>query len=194
MARTLLASLHIVVGPCRIRLHPFDDLQSPFVAFSVAQQARVRCCAYHSRPNGNVGTKGKRTMIGARLLTAVSGAVWFLSTGGCASEVVRDPVVLSAPGSSRTLRLVSTAEILLDSGYERRLTAGTVLVEIGRVPQGQVFKPANRVFTVEGAHMHEAYPVLRGDSIIGFYLPVEKAFAPLSRSAPLHFEHPETLR
>jgi hypothetical protein len=36
----------------------------------------------------------------------------------------------------------------------------------------------NQVFMVEGAHVHEAYLVLDGDQVVGYYLPVERAFAP----------------
>jgi len=31
---------------------------------------------------------------------------------------------------------------------------------------------------VEGAHVHEAYLVVAGDRLVGFYLPVEKAYSP----------------
>lgn len=127
-------------------------------------------------------------MIGARLITTALSVAWLGGIGGCASEVVRSPVSLSATGGAQTLRLSSPAQIVLDSGYERRLAAGTVLVDFGRVPQGQVFKPLNTVLTVEGAHSHEAYPVVHQNSVVGFYLPVEKAFSPLSRPVPLAFE------
>ena len=88
----------------------------------------------------------------------------------------------------RTIRLAEPAAIVLDSGYERQVARGTEFVELGRVEQGHVFKPTSTVFTVEGAHMHEAYPVLRESRIVGFYLPVEKAFSPLSRPVPLQLE------
>lgn len=127
-------------------------------------------------------------MTGARLLAAALGVAWLSGIGGCAREVVRDPVALSATKSVQTLQLRSPAAIVLDSGYERRLAAGAVLVELGRVPQGRVFKPVNTVLTVKGAHSHEAYPVLRDNSIVGFYLPVEKAFSPLSLPVPLQLE------
>ena len=35
-----------------------------------------------------------------------------------------------------------------------------------------------RYFTVEGAHVHEAYLVIAGEKLVGFYLPVESSFAP----------------
>jgi hypothetical protein len=71
----------------------------------------------------------------------------------------------------------------LDSGYARTLPARTEFAVVGRVEQGLVLKPTQTVLTVEGAHMHEAYAVLRAEMLIGFYLPVEKAFSPLSRPA-----------
>ena len=73
----------------------------------------------------------------------------------------------------------------LDSGYVRSVPAGTEFVEIGSTPQGRVYRPANTVFTIEGAHMHEAHPVVKDGRVVGFYLPVEKSFSPLSR--PVEF-------
>jgi hypothetical protein len=63
-------------------------------------------------------------------------------------------------------------------GYRRPIGRGSVWTRIGRSDKGDVFKPVDRVFTVEGAQIHEAYLVLDGDRVIGFYLPVERAFAP----------------
>ena len=128
-----------------------------------------------------------------RFAAALLGLALLVGVAGCASEVVRHPVALSAvpAASAQTLRLAAAATILLDSGYERQLAAGTTLLELGRVEQGRVFKPTNTVLTVEGAHMHEAYPVLRESRIVGFYLPVEKAFSPLSRPVPLQLEKQE---
>jgi hypothetical protein len=51
-------------------------------------------------------------------------------------------------------------------------------MNVGRTSEGDVYKPVGRVFTVEGAHIHEAYLVLVGNRLVGFYLPVERAFAP----------------
>jgi hypothetical protein len=39
-----------------------------------------------------------------------------------------------------------------------------VWARVGRAEQGEVFKPVNGVFTIEGAHVHEAY--LKGLSFI----------------------------
>ena len=58
---------------------------------------------------------------------------------------------------------------------------------VGRVAQGLVLKPTQTVLTIEGAHMHEAYAVHRDGQLVGFYLPVERAYSalPLPASMPL---------
>lgn len=106
---------------------------------------------------------------------------------GCASEVVRSPVQLSVVPAQESRRYVAVkpASIRLDSGYERSIDSGTEFMEIGRIEQGRVLKPTSTTFTIEGAHMHEAYPVVNSGRIVGFYLPVERAFSPLSTPTSL---------
>jgi hypothetical protein len=108
----------------------------------------------------------------------------------CASEVVRHPTELSATPPQQQKRYVASqpASIMLDSGYSRTIGRETEFLEIGRIKQGAVLKPLNSSLTVEGAHMHEAYPVVENGHITGFYLPVEQAFSPLSRPTTLVIE------
>jgi hypothetical protein len=119
-----------------------------------------------------------------------------LALAGCASEVVRHPVETLQPAQSppRAVRLVEPARFVLDAGYERRLAAGTSFVEFGRISQGEVYRPTSTVITVEGAHIHEAYLVLRENRVVGFYLPAEKSFSPLSQPIPLQLETIQTKR
>ena len=98
---------------------------------------------------------------------------------GCASDVVRQRVNLEERSGS-TLTLVNQVEVRFDSGYERTLRNGTRFKEVGRIPQGTVLQPVDTIFTVEGRHVHEAYPVIDDAKIVGFYLPVEAAYTPLS--------------
>jgi len=110
---------------------------------------------------------------------------WMLmmSLGGlglvaCAPEIVRQPTQLvptEQPGD--TIEIVENASISVGPGYQRAIARGSVWTRIGRSVEGEVFKPVDRVFTVEGAHIHEAYLVLDGDRVVGFYLPVERAFS-----------------
>lgn len=110
--------------------------------------------------------------------------VLLIGLGGCASEVLRHPSELLAGNAQESKRylLSKSIELMLDSGYARTINAGALFVEIGTVKQGIVLKPVNTALTVEGAHMHEAYPVISGGRLVGFYLPVEKAFSPMSQS------------
>lgn len=116
-------------------------------------------------------------------------ALILLGPAGCASDVVRFPVELSgAELPAARYVVVQPVEVLLDSGYQRKIDSGMELAPVGKVKQGDVFRPTTSVITVEGAHMHEAYLVLAGGRLVGFYLPVEKAFAPLSRPVALSIQ------
>lgn len=108
---------------------------------------------------------------------------------GCASEVVRHSAEMSAPAApAGYLVAAQTSAFTLDSGYSRAIYQGTEFVELGAIKEGRVLKPTKTVFTIEGAHMHEAYPVVRDGQLVGFYLPVERAFAPLSRPVSLSLQ------
>ncbi len=102
----------------------------------------------------------------------------------CASEVKRQPVELtiSIPDAGRLYALRGEVSFRLESGYSRTIRADTEFAVAGRVSQGTVLRPTQTVLTVEGAHMHEAYAVLRDELLVGFYLPVEKAFSPLPQA------------
>lgn len=106
---------------------------------------------------------------------------------GCASEVKRAPAELAAAQPEQGRRYVTTlaVEARPESGYPRSIRAGTEFVVVGRVAQGLVLKPTQTVLTVEGAHMHEAYAVHRDGQLVGFYLPVERAFTSLVKPAPM---------
>ena len=101
-------------------------------------------------------------------------------TGGCASEIVRSDAILSpiVASNPRTLQIAEEAVVSSSSGYQRVLPAGSIWELRGTIPQGSVYRRVNDVFTVEGAHIHEAYLVISDDRLVGYYLPVERAFSP----------------
>lgn len=105
---------------------------------------------------------------------------------GCASEVKRQPteMTIGIPEAGKRFVLRQDVSFRLDSGYQRTVPAQTEFAVAGRLAQGLVLKPTQTVLTIEGAHMHEAFAVLRDDTLVGFYLPVEKAFSTLSQSVP----------
>ena len=99
----------------------------------------------------------------------------------CASDVQRQPSVLTRHGDEASRpRLYSSTpiQLRLATGYERTIPPNTEFVEVGRIREGRVLRPLSYVLTVEGAHVHEAYLVVDGEHIVGFYLPVERAFSP----------------
>jgi len=106
-----------------------------------------------------------------------------LAVAGCAHEVVRQPAVLTpmtaAPANS-AIEMLKDTEITLDSGYLRQLARGSRWAQVGTLPQGHVYRIVGGAFTVEGANVHEAWLVIAGGELVGFYLPVEKAFVNLA--------------
>lgn len=102
----------------------------------------------------------------------------------CASAISYSPVELMAT-DQRRMQLTRQADVRLDTGYVRTLKAGSEWIRVGKLPQGDAYKPYNDVFTLEGANVHEAYLVVAGDSLTGFYLPVERGFTPLKNKVSL---------
>lgn len=100
---------------------------------------------------------------------------------------VRQLAVVMTSMENTEYTLVSAAELQLNTGYRRSLKQGSRWTRIGHVPQGDVYKPSVDVFTVEGAHVHEAYLVVSGDLLAGFYLPAEKSYSALDQKTKLHF-------
>jgi hypothetical protein len=113
--------------------------------------------------------------------------VYFGFLVGCALEVVRSPVNITLVKGSEFV-LTQPAYLVLDSGYQRTINSGTTFLEVGTTQYGVVLKPLNTSFTIEGAHMHEAYPVIQNGTVTGFYLPVEKSFSPLTKPAAISIE------
>jgi hypothetical protein len=109
---------------------------------------------------------------------------------GCAAEVVRQPAALQPPPaeSRATIEITRLTTIVLPTGYERSLLTGSRWQRVGSIPQGQVFRPLDTVFTIEGANTHEAFLVIQDARLVGFYLPGERAYAPLETGLALQFK------
>ena len=107
----------------------------------------------------------------------------------CAFDVIKldhVPVTLApahAAASSFTLR--TSANVELSTGYSRTLNAGTVWHPAGSLPQGGVFKTRDQVLTVEGSNIYEAYIVVKGARLAGFYLPANGTYSALEQPVDL---------
>lgn len=64
-------------------------------------------------------------------------------------------------------------------GNSRTLRKGTRWDAVGRVVAGGVYRSRDQILTIECSNVFEAYLVVNGNRLVGFYLPVEKAFSPL---------------
>jgi hypothetical protein len=112
-----------------------------------------------------------------------------LLLAGCAPMVSSAPAQLdiSPPAASSPAWIVIERDVdfRLSTGYGRTLPASSRWRRVGRLPQGDVYRPIDIAFALEGRQVHEAYLVVAGSSLRGFYLPAESAFSPLVSDIPL---------
>jgi hypothetical protein len=113
-------------------------------------------------------------------------------TSGCMLNIVsvgQTPTTLTAiTEAPRRVELLAEIKVPLGTGFPTRLKPNTTWQQVGRIPEGDVFTTADQIVTVEASHIHEAQVVLRGDALVGFYLPVEKTFARTSAPLPLQLK------
>lgn len=110
---------------------------------------------------------------------------------GCAANLPRSPTSFTPTHFARpdTVVIATDAEITPTTGYTRTIKAGSKWTKVGVVPQGDVYKIENDVFLLEGAHMHEAYSVIKANRLVGFYLPFEQAFVVISPEVSLSLKN-----
>jgi len=108
----------------------------------------------------------------------------------CAFDLVH---VKQIPAKIETNQLSKTPFILekeLDvsygTGYSTKLKQGTRWNYVGTLTYGDVYKTKDQILTVEGSNIYEAYIVVSNDKLVGFYLPVEKSYSPISKPKELH--------
>lgn len=104
----------------------------------------------------------------------------------CASRIDTQQVAITH-ATGPAVEVTQDTPVLLSTGYRRVLARGSRWLPMGQVPQGLVYRPADTVFTIEGRDVHEAYLVVSVQRLVGFYLPGEHRFSPLSQplSVPL---------
>ena len=116
-------------------------------------------------------------------------ALLALSLAGCAVQYVPAELAPSATvAQGRASVLTQALELQLATGYRRTLAGGSRWTHAGRIAQGDVYRPYQSVFTLEGSHVHEAYLVVEGGRLVGFYLPAEKGFSPLQPTLPFSLQ------
>lgn len=48
--------------------------------------------------------------------------------------------------------------------------------KVGSIEQGHVYRTRDQVVIVNSFNVHEAYIVVKGENVVGYYLPIEKTF------------------
>lgn len=106
----------------------------------------------------------------------------------CSKNVLYEFETLNAAKNHSTVSLTEDVAITLDTGYTRILKRNTKLELVGTVSQGNVYKPVDMLFTVEGANVHEAYLVVKHSDLVGFYLTGKNSFTKLTKTVKLNIE------
>jgi hypothetical protein len=113
-------------------------------------------------------------------------------TFSCAFDVIRvkqEPAHFEPISSDQDAwTLTQDVKISLDTGYHRKLKAGTHWALIGKIENGDVYKTNDQILTVEGSNIYEACIVVSEGQLVGFYLPAKHSFSPLSKKKPLPIE------
>ena len=90
--------------------------------------------------------------------------------------------------STRTIVLSDEVRLTDTPCYSRTLRKTTRWNQVGTIAEGDVLRSKDQVLTLECSNVHEAYLVMSGDKLIGFFLPVEKGFVPHSPPIALPIE------
>lgn len=116
----------------------------------------------------------------------------FLILAGCAFDLVRlkqSPVSQTAVSADKaSWRLTADTSLGPARGNKINLKGGTEWQYVFTIEQGDVYRTKDQIVSVTASNKYEAYIVVSGKSVVGLYLPVEKAFSPLRRPTPIVME------
>ena len=118
-----------------------------------------------------------------------------VALSGCATDVShvdQKPAAISPANDGHAFLLLKAVKVHLDTGYTSILRANTSWRQIGSLNSDEVYSTQDQVVTVwavptfKGGRSYEAYIVVSGGSLVGFYLPVQKTF--ISISPPIQMQ------
>ena len=118
----------------------------------------------------------------------LAGLVGMLFWAGCAFDLSHVKLVpatyTAATGSAPDFVLSQDVKVKLGTSYPTHLKGGTRWHQVGTTEFGTVFTTTDQVVTVEASNIYEAELVVSNQCIVGFYLPVDKKFAPACTARP----------
>ncbi len=104
------------------------------------------------------------------------------------AHIKQVPANLTTQSSIGSWKLVDEVHVSIGNGYSRKLNNETKWNYVGSIEAGDVYKTNDQILTIEASNIYEAYIVISEYNLIGFYLPVEKTFSPLSSPITLQIE------
>lgn len=108
---------------------------------------------------------------------------------GCAFDIVhidQEPIQYENAIFPKTdFELADEVDVRLGTGYSRKLNKGTKWCYVNTISKGDIFKTKDQILTIEGSNIFEAFIVVSEKQLVGFFLPVEETFSPLSKPITL---------
>lgn len=112
-----------------------------------------------------------------------------ITFSGCAFDIVhidQVPVQYEYTSTEKpSFELKDEVNINLGTGYSRQLKKGTRWSYVNTISCGDIFRTSDQILTVEGSNIFEAFIVVSEKKLVGFFLPVEQTFSPLSKPIEL---------
>ena len=125
-------------------------------------------------------------------LTAVGLFIAAAVMSGCAFDIVQvtqaPTQFTAATDSNNDFQLTGPVTAHLGTGFPTHLLGGSHWTKVGTVPEGSVYRTPDQIVKVEGSNIQEAWIVVSNGTLVGFYQPVEKTFAPLASPVALPLE------
>ncbi len=106
---------------------------------------------------------------------------------GCASDVIKEPAQFF-PYQGPVIEITQTFTTYLPTGGYNEIVAGSRWREVGSVAQGRVYRSMGDLLTIKGANTHEAYLIIADNKMMSYYLPGDKAVAPLQTPVGVSFK------
>jgi hypothetical protein len=116
--------------------------------------------------------------------------IYAVFISGCAFDLAHvkyQPARMQSLGNGAAAFTLSSDTLIQGApcGYSRTLRKGTRWEPVGRLLEGVVYRSQEQTLTIECSNVFEAYLVVDGGCLVGFYLPVEKGFSALNKSIQL---------
>jgi hypothetical protein len=127
------------------------------------------------------------------IFVAAAVPIIFVACAFDLAHVKYKPAVLSTcPENCPDFTMASEKQLTnLPCGYHRTLKQNSRWCMVGKIDAGDVYKPSSQCLTIECSNVYEAYLVMNGRVLNGFYLPVEDGYVALDNPIELEIKFKE---